>query len=77
MDIGNRTEFVLITALLTERIVIVNSLMNGQWMEGSGHYVKTDTFPFETNVPFELKVAFQSSTYMVISVKSNCIVNKS
>ena len=68
MDIGNKTVYVLITALLTKRVIIVNNRVNGQWPKGSAMIVTMDTFPFETNVPFELKVAFQSNTYMVMSV---------
>ena len=76
MDIGNKKAYILIAARLEERNIVVNTQINGKWQEENGRNIKVDPFPFEMNVPFELRVAFQSKTYMVTLVCDSCIVNK-
>ena len=68
VDIGNETVFMIISVRMIPRSIVFNTNVNKYWRVEEGLYNIVETFPFQNNIPFELKVTFQSNTYMVISV---------
>ena len=68
VDIGNEKVHMIISVRMIPRTIVFNTEVNKQWNEEQGLFDITETYPFKINVPFELRVTFQSNTYMVISV---------
>ena len=68
--------FVLFTGRLKYRAIVVNTLANGAWQDGSGVNIKTDPYPYQINVPFELRATLHINTLTVMMVCNDCHVFK-
>ncbi|XP_041351303.1 uncharacterized protein LOC121370246 [Gigantopelta aegis] len=75
VNIGTSKDlYVVFSARLDAKHLVFNSLVSGVWERKHGIYVNTDIFPFTVNSPFELRIAYQNSTF-TFSVNGGFIYN--